>query len=140
MMLKRLTFGKKKSKTFKEAIDALDPEGLKEWYSLVPDPANADAPYWCVAILKGDFMGLIYKYGAIGIRPEAADDGTLPVKFEYDVVNVPISLRQMEMPDEKKFELEYLIGTIMMSLVQEDLDNKKTGDMTGRFEIKRNIV
>lgn len=131
---------KSKSELFKKLIDALDPWELKEWYVLVPDPKNADAPYWCVEIMCGTFKGLIYKYGMIGIRPEAAEDGTLPATFEYDVLNVPEGLRKLEMPDEKKFELEYLIGTIMMSLIQEDLDNKKCGDMTGRFEIKRKLM
>ena len=100
-------------------------ESLKEYYSLVPDPDNVDADYWCIKLEKGEFTGLVFKYGDIGIRPELNTDGTLPVTFDYDILFVPEELRKKEFADEKKQEFENFIGSIMMQMVQEDLDSNK---------------
>ena len=122
-------------------------ESLKEWYSLVPDPDNADADYWCIRLDKGDYTGLVYKYGEIGVSPKLNEDGTLPVNFEYDILFIPEDLRKKEFEDEKKNEFENLIGNIMMQMVQEDLDSNeeiledgKTGDDDSKkFVVRRRI-
>ena len=105
-------------------ITEVTEESLKEYYSLVPDPYNADADYWCIRLDQGEFAGLVYKYGDIGISKELNTDGTLPVNFKYDIVFVPEELRKKEFVDEKKQEFENFIGSIMMQMVQEDLDSK----------------
>ena len=122
-------------------------ELLKEYYSLVPDPYNTDADYWCVKLEKGEFAGLVYKYGDLGIAEKLNSDGTLPVNFEYDIVYVPEELRKKEFVDEKKQEFENFIGSIMMQMVQEDLDSNterlkdgETGDDDSeKFVIRRRI-
>lgn len=122
-------------------------ESLKEWYSLVPDPDNADADYWCIRLDKGEYTGLVYKYGEIGVSPKLNEDGTLPVNFEYDILFVPEDLRKKEFEDEKKQEFENFIGSIMMQMVQEDLDSSKetledgeTGDDDSKkFVVRRRI-
>jgi hypothetical protein len=122
-------------------------ESLKEWYSLVPDPDNADADYWCIRLDKGEYNGLVYKYGEIGVSPKLNEDGTLPVNFEYDILFIPEDLRKKEFEDEKKNEFENLIGNIMMQMVQEDLDSNeeiledgKTGDDDSKkFVVRRRI-
>lgn len=121
-------------------------ESLKEWYSLVPDPDDADAEYWCIRLDKGEYSGLVYKYGEIGVSPKLNEDGTLPVNFEYDILFVPEDLRKKEFADEKKNEFEKFIGSIMMQMVQEDLDSNeeilddgKTGDDSKKFVVRRRI-
>jgi len=122
-------------------------ESLKEWYSLVPDPDNADADYWCIRLDKGDYTGLVYKYGEIGVSPKLNEDGTLPVNFEYDILFIPEDLRKKEFEDEKKNEFENFIGSIMMQMIQEDLDSNeeiledgKTGDDDSKkFVVRRRI-
>ena len=122
-------------------------ESLKEWYSLVPDPDNADADYWCIRLDKGDYAGLVYKYGEIGVSPSLNQDGTLPVNFEYDILFIPEDLRKKEFADEKKQEFENFIGSIMMQMIQEDLDSNeeiledgKTGDNDSeKFVVRRRI-
>ena len=122
-------------------------ESLKDWYSLVPDPDNTDADYWCIRLDQGEFAGLVYKYGDVGIAKEMNTDGTLPVNFEYDILFIPEDLRKKEFVDEKKQEFENFIGNIMMQMVQEDLDSNKerlkdgeTGDDDSeKFVIRRRI-
>ena len=36
-------------------------ESLKDYYSLVPDPNDPDADYWCIRFDKGEYEGLVYK-------------------------------------------------------------------------------
>ena len=122
-------------------------ESLKDWYSLVPDPDNTDADYWCIRLDQGEFAGLVYKYGDVGIAKEMNTDGTLPVNFEYDILFIPEDLRKKEFVDEKKQEFENFIGSIMMQMVQEDLDSKgeRLGDETigdgdsEKFVVRRRI-
>jgi hypothetical protein len=121
-------------------------ESLKEWYSLVPDPDNADADYWCIRLDKGEYTGLVYKYGEIGVSPKLNEDGTLPVNFEYDILFVPEDLRKKEFMDEKKQEFENFLGSIMMQMIQEDLDIKSMGDDSStdvdsekKFVVRRRI-
>lgn len=115
---------------------------LQDFYKLVPDPDDIDADYWCICLQKGEFQGLIYKYGEIGISKKLNEDGTLPVKFEYDILFVPEEIRKMEFADEKKDELEKLMGDIMMEMIQEDLESNNGtagGDDTKEFVVKRRI-
>ena len=122
-------------------------ESLKEWYSLVPDPYDTDTDYWCMKLEKGEFAGIVYKYGDIGISQKVNEDGTLPVNFEYDILFVPEELRKKEFINEKKQEFENLLGDIMMEMIQEDLDSKTerlndgtTGDDDSqKFVIRRRI-
>lgn len=137
-----MMFKKKKQ----QPVNEMTPTELKEWYSLVPDPDNADAEYWCMRLEKGDFAGVIYKYGEIGIRPELNEDGTLPVKFEFDILFIPEELRTKEFGDEVKKEFETLLGNIMMAMIQEDLESKERGeygaggdDDSEKFVVRRRI-
>ena len=128
-------------------ITEVPEESLKDYYSLVPDPDNADANYWCIRLDKGEYTGLVYKYGEIGVSPKLNEDGTLPVNFEYDILFVPEDLRKKKFEDEKKQEFENFIGSIMMQMVQEDLDsneeiidNGETGDDNSeKFVVRRRI-
>ena len=128
-------------------ITEVPEESLKDYYSLVPDTDNADANYWCIRLDKGEYTGLVYKYGEIGVSPKLNEDGTLPVNFEYDILFVPEDLRKKKFEDEKKQEFENFIGSIMMQMVQEDLDsneeiidNGETGDDNSeKFVVRRRI-
>ena len=122
-------------------------ESLKDYYSLVPDPDNPDADYWCIRFEQGEYEGVVYKYGDIGFKTQVNPDGTLSVNFEYDILYVPDELREKEFADEKKYEFENFIGNIMMQMVQEDLDKNEetledgsTGDDDSeKFTVRRRI-
>ena len=69
------------------------------------------------------------------------------LNFEYDILFVPEDLRKKKFEDEKKQEFENFIGSIMMQMVQEDLDsneeiidNGETGDDNSeKFVVRRRI-
>ena len=100
-------------------------ESLKEHYTLVSDPNDADSEYWCVKLLKGDFAGVVYKYGELGFAKEPNVDGTLTTKFEYDIINVPNSLEGKEFSDEEGEAMELLLGDILIEIITDDLDKRK---------------
>ena len=122
-------------------------ESLKEYYSLVPDPNDPDADYWCIRFEKGEYEGVVYKYVEIVFKTQVNPDGTLSVNFEYDILYVPSELREKEFADDKKYEFENFIGNIMMQMVQEDLDKNEelledgsTGDDDSeKFVVRRRI-
>ena len=43
----------------------------------------------CVKLLEGKYKGIIYKYGKVGFAKDENPDGTLPMKFDYDIFFYP---------------------------------------------------
>ena len=43
----------------------------------------------CVKLLEGKYKGIIYKYGKVGFAKDENPDGTLPMKFDYDIIFNP---------------------------------------------------
>ena len=43
----------------------------------------------CIKLLEGKYKGVIYKYGKVGFGKDENPDGTLPMKFDYDIVSNP---------------------------------------------------
>ena len=71
--------------------------------------------FTCIKFTKGKYKNVVYKYGKVGFAKEEKPDGTLPMKFEYDIlVN----------PDKKEVDnqafIDY-IGDILLELLEEQL-------------------
>ena len=67
----------------------------------------------CIGIKEGKYHGVVYKYGVVSIPEKENADGTLPFRFEYDIVdnyNVP-----KEEFNEEFFEL---IGDILVDIIE----------------------
>ena len=43
----------------------------------------------CIKITEGKFKDIIYHYGKVGFAKEERPDGTLPMKFDYDIIFNP---------------------------------------------------
>ena len=72
----------------------------------------------CIGINKGDFAGVIYKYGKV--TPIEKDD-KLTMQFEYDIIeNNAIPKEKF---DNKFFEL---IGDILMEILDEKYNTNNT--------------
>ena len=82
----------------------------------------------CVCITNGgEFDGVIYKYGAVSIPSEFNEEGNLPFKFEFDIIdNYGL---QKEQFDENFFTL---IGDILVNIIDtqtsEDIDDEEEKD------------
>jgi hypothetical protein len=74
--------------------------------------------YTCIKLVKGKYKNIVFKYGKVGFAKEEKPDGTLPMKFEYDILQNPDSINI----DKQQF-IDY-IGDILLELLEEQL---KTG-------------
>jgi hypothetical protein len=74
----------------------------------------------CIKLTEGKFKDVIYKYGKVGVHPEAKEDenGRLPLAFDYTVVKNP---NDLDILDNQAF-IDY-IGDILVELLDEQLKN-----------------
>ena len=70
-----------------------------------------------VCIKGGKFDGVIYNYGKVSVPKKENDDGTLPFRFEYNIIdNVGISREEF---NEDFFRL---IGDILVDIINEQIE------------------
>ena len=74
----------------------------------------------------GKYHGVVYKYGVVSVAEEENEDGTLPFRFEYDIVdNYGVS------KDEFGEEFFTLIGDILVHIIDtqdEESDDEEEGE------------
>ena len=69
----------------------------------------------CIGIKGGPYEGVIYKYGMVTLPEKENSDGTLPFKFEYDIVDNNGIKR--ENFDDDFFNL---IGDILVDIIDRE--------------------
>ena len=73
-----------------------------------------------VCIKGGKFDGVIYNYGKVSVPKKENDDGTLPFRFEYNIIdNVGISR------EEFGEEFFILLGDILVDIIDDQLKENK---------------
>ena len=67
-----------------------------------------------ICIKGGKFDGVIYNYGKVSVAEKENDDGNLPFRFQYTIID------NMDIP-KKKFNDEFftLIGDILVEIIDE---------------------
>ena|SRR5210317_938689 len=71
----------------------------------------------CIKLLEGKYKGIIYKYGKVGFAKEENPDGTLPMKFDYDIIFNP-----HETNIDKQDFIDY-IGDILIEIMEKQVNN-----------------
>ena len=74
--------------------------------------------FTCIKLLQGKYKGIIYKYGKVGFAKEEKPDGTLPMKFDYDIIFNP----HEETSIDKQDFIDY-IGDILIELLEKQIEN-----------------
>jgi len=72
--------------------------------------------FTCIKLLEDKYEGVIYKYGKVAFGQNENPDGTLPMKFDYDIIRNPNNL---EVADDEDF-MEY-IGDILLEIMEQQL-------------------
>jgi len=72
--------------------------------------------FTCIKLLQGKYKGIIYKYGKVGFAKEEKEDGTLPMKFDYDIIFNP----HEETSIDKQEFIDY-IGDILVELLEKQI-------------------
>ena len=90
----------------------------REDYVFVEKPGE---DFTALKLISGPFSSIVYKYGAVGIRPESEKrpDGTLPMQFDYTVIENKIEA------DTDSQEFINHIGDILVVLLDEKLKEDK---------------
>ena len=73
--------------------------------------------FTCIKLLEGKYKGIIYKYGKVGFAKEEKPDGTLPMKFDYDIIFNP-----HEKDIDKQEFIDY-IGDILIEQLERQINN-----------------
>ena len=74
----------------------------------------------CIGITGGFYDGVIYRYGTVQLPDEKNknEDGTLPFKFEYDIVDSNGLTREYF-----KEDFYEIIGDILLDIVTDESNN-----------------
>ena len=88
---------------------------IKDQYVFI---TNKNEDMQCIRIKKGKYHGVVYKYGKVTLGEEN-DDGNLPFRFEYDILDNNLIPRE-----EFNEEFFRLIGDILVDIIdtQKDLN------------------
>ena len=80
---------------------------------------NKDENMQCIGIRKGKFEGVVYKYGKVSLGEET-ENGSLPFRFEYDILDNNMIPREV-FDDDNFFKL---LGDILVDIIdrQENLN------------------
>ena len=71
--------------------------------------------FTCIKIVEGKFKNVIYKYGKVVFAKDENPDGTLPMKFDYDILSNP---NKADI-DSKEF-IDY-VGDILMEQLEKQI-------------------
>ena len=73
---------------------------------------NRDENMQCIGIKTGKYAGVVYKYGKVSLGEET-DEGKMPFKFEFDILDSNLIPREEFNGDE----FPKLIGDILVDVI-----------------------
>jgi actin-like ATPase involved in cell morphogenesis len=94
-------------------------------YELVEHDNSFHENHWAVRIGEGDYEGVAYQYDTVSINEE---EGEVVLSFNTITLDNPKEL------DLKSDEFESIIGDILVSIIEEQLENMNGEDGTGSTE------
>ena len=92
---------------------------IQDYYKLVPDPDNSDEG--AIEITMGPFTGMVYKYGDFRFMKPSSEDDQPTVEYQFEVIDIPEEIRDVEYPDEMKESFDKLLVDILLDIVQENI-------------------
>ena len=94
-------------------------------YELVEHDNSFHENHWAVRIEEGDYEGVAFQYDTVSINEE---EGEVVLSFNTITLDNPKEL------DLKSDEFESIIGDILVSIIEEQLENMNGEDGTGSTE------
>jgi len=99
---------------------------MKNEYTFVATEEEGDDLASICITNNGKYHGVVYKYGVVSVDEEENEDGNLPLRFEYDIVdNCDVS------KEEFYEEFFTLIGDILVDIIDtqgEDIYDEEEED------------
>ena len=75
--------------------------------------------FTCIKLLEEKYKGIIFKYGDVGFAKDEKPDGTLPMRFKYDIIMNPYE------KDTTSQEFINYIGDLLIELLEKQLTDGK---------------
>ena len=72
-----------------------------------------------IMITKGEYEGVIYQYGRVSVAEKENEDGTMPLSFDYNVVDQ--NGHDKEELDSS-VEFKNILGDILVDVLDEQLE------------------
>ena len=94
-------------------------DNIKDRYQYV---TNSDQTIEAVGIVGGKFDGMVIKYGEVHLPKKENEEGYVPFKFDYDILNLNGIDR-----DTLDEEFYNLIGDILISIIDEHVEHRTLG-------------
>ena len=83
--------------------------GIRDQYVFI---TNRNEEMQCIGIKTGKYAGVVYKYGKVSLGEET-DEGKMPFKFEFDILDSNLIPREEFAGDE----FPKLIGDILVDVI-----------------------
>ena len=81
--------------------------------------------FTAIKLTKGKWKDVILKYGKVAFAKDENKDGTLPMKFDYDILQIPKNLKGVKI--ENDF-VDY-IGDILIEILEKQIKDGKISDV-----------
>jgi|TARA_Y100000310_G_scaffold164362_1_gene164186 hypothetical protein len=81
--------------------------------------------FTAIKLTKGKYKNVILKYGKVAFAKNENKDGTLPMKFDYDLLQIPKNLKDLKI--ENDF-IDY-IGDILVEILEQQIKDGKIKDV-----------
>ena len=75
--------------------------------------------FTCIKLIEDKYLNVVYKYGKVAFAKDERPDGTLPMKFDYDIIKNPNEI------DTNTQEFINYIGDILVELLEKQLTDGK---------------
>ena len=75
--------------------------------------------FTCIKLVEDKYLNVVYKYGKVAFAKDEKSDGTLPMKFDYDIIKNPNEV------DTNSQEFINYIGDILIELLENQLTDGK---------------
>jgi hypothetical protein len=75
--------------------------------------------FTCIKLIDDKYLNVVYKYGKVAFAKDEKPDGTLPMKFDYDIIRNPNEI------DTNSQDFINHIGDILVELLEKQLTHGK---------------
>jgi hypothetical protein len=75
--------------------------------------------FTCIKLIDDKYLNVVYKYGKVAFAKDEKPDGTLPMKFDYDIIRNPNEI------DTNSQDFINHIGDILVELLEKQLIDGK---------------
>ena len=75
--------------------------------------------FTCIKLVEDKYLNVVYKYGKVAFAKDEKSDGTLPMKFDYDIIKNPNEV------NTNTQEFINYIGDILIELLEKPLTDGK---------------